>query len=112
MIPNFSQQDLWKDIEKKYPEVLEKFRTWIDQYKVEIGWDLIFKNNSGTGQSVKFHEIPLDLAVGVIERFLKETQVGKKVSEDRLIGWRVAELFQAVQEELGYNKRIKDWQPR
>lgn len=90
---NLNKEKFWTPLMEKYPEAVEHFCKWIDEYKKEIGWDSIFK------EGVKFHDLPYDMQNGILARFDLEKFNGKKQA-DRVMAYepdRIKNLFRDVQ---------------
>jgi hypothetical protein len=32
----------WEEIEKQCPAIMQHFKNWIDAYKEEVNWDILF----------------------------------------------------------------------
>lgn len=84
MIPNLNKENFWDELERQFPDAVKRFYDWIDEYKIEAGWDKIFKCNEGTGQVVKFHEVPVEIQMGIISRFLFEL-TGSRAGDKNLV---------------------------
>ena len=68
---SLTKENFWNDLYEKHPEPMKEFCEWIDAYKKEIMWnDLFF--NSRRHNPIKFHDIPFEMQVGIILRFIKE----------------------------------------
>lgn len=74
---NLNKDNFWNEIEQKYPVQFKYFSEWIDNYKESVGWDSLFGNNIDAvhykQHQIKFHDIPLEMQLGVILRFAGET---------------------------------------
>ena len=70
-----TKENFWNEMYEQYPEAMKMFCTWIDEYKEEVGWDWVFS------PSVKFHDVPLEMQVGIIVRFIDEVSGLKKEYE-------------------------------
>lgn len=58
---------MWAELEAEFPEIVEHFRTWIDEYKKEIDWSSLFQ------PAIKFHDLPAELQQGVLIRYTNES---------------------------------------
>lgn len=67
-----TKENFWNQLKKDYPEAVEHFCKWIDEYKREVGWIKLF------GPRVKFHDLPIDMQNGIIARFDLEKYNGKE----------------------------------
>lgn len=63
---NLNKKNFWNDLMIKYPETTKKFCEFIDEFKKDFEWDKIFKKD------IKFHDIPLELQIGILKRFIIE----------------------------------------
>jgi hypothetical protein len=61
-----TKENFWDKIYELYPEKLQEFYDWIDQYKKRPEWKLIIQ------ERVKFHELPFDLQFGIMVRYNQE----------------------------------------
>lgn len=59
---NLNKENFWNALHDQYPEAVERFCKWIDDYKKEVGWSDLF-------QGQKFHDIPFEMQNGIIARF-------------------------------------------
>lgn len=74
-LPNgLTKDNCFDELMQKYPKAMKIFCNWIDEYKKEVQWDNLFGNYTATGDigldSIKFHDIPYDMQVGIWIRFL------------------------------------------
>lgn len=60
---NLNKENFWNDLHDAYPEAVEHFCRWIDNYKKEVGWSLLFS------EDIKFHDLPFEMQNGIIARF-------------------------------------------
>ncbi len=65
----------WK---KEYPLASEAFCKWVDKYKEKVKWDELFNGVVDNLPSIapKFHDLPVDLQVGILGRFFWELDNG------------------------------------
>lgn len=74
---NLSEEDFWNKLHEECPGLMRMFFDFLDKYKKESGWDFLFSWNfhPATTHTVnkdrraKFHDIPLEMQVGIILRF-------------------------------------------
>lgn len=83
---NSLNKPFWDDLEVTAPKAVRLFKDWIDEYKKEVGWNLLF--NDGiikTGSSFeytkapKFHDLPIEMQEGVIKKFLREKEISVEI---------------------------------
>lgn len=76
--------ELWDVLTDRYPIAVEHFKKYIDDYKGKVIWDQIFdpnysynkKHNLPTNlNSPKFHNLPIELQVGVVIMFISEMNI-------------------------------------
>jgi len=73
---NLGKENFWNEMKDKYPYSVDVFCKWIDGYKNKVGWANIF------GPKVKFHDIPYEMQMGIMNRFFIETYAGEKEYSD------------------------------
>ncbi len=88
---NLNKENFWNALHTKYPQAVDKFCKWIDEYKKEVGWDAFFANEGFTEEmtgmpptetttiivgprspQIKFHHIPIEWQYGILQRFFGE----------------------------------------
>jgi len=71
-----TKEEFWNDLADKYPKALKSFCDWIDQYKQEVNWNMLFNAGaiSRTGDTLapKFHELPFAMQQGIWIEYAKE----------------------------------------
>lgn len=72
MIQNLNKENFFNALERQYPDAVEHFLNWIDEYKREVDWNLLF------GEAVKFHDIPFEMQNGIIARYELELHNNKQ----------------------------------
>jgi hypothetical protein len=68
---NLNKDNFWTMMQNHYPDAMNVFCKWIDQYKIEVGWDELF-NQAGltdVDKPIKFHNIPFEMQNGILARF-------------------------------------------
>jgi hypothetical protein len=75
---NITNAFFWNALKVQYPEAVQLFNKWVDDYKKEIGWDRYIK------PGVKFHDLPFELQNGIIARFDIERSFGEKTYKANL----------------------------
>jgi hypothetical protein len=59
MLKSLTKETFWNELIAKYPELMDEFKLFIDEYKKRVSWpDLI-------GSYIKYHDLPVELQVGV-----------------------------------------------
>lgn len=79
---SLTKENFWNDLHDRYPGAVDHFCKWIDQYKEEVGWKHLFHERYFNGtdffnnpdEIIKFHHIPFDMQVGIIIRYIEETE--------------------------------------
>lgn len=80
MIENLTKENFWNEMQQKYPKVMKKFLDWIDKYKEDNLWNLLFNadiiyDQAGVEgrrlqtKAPKYHELPLAFQVGLFDEF-------------------------------------------
>lgn len=79
MIQNLSKENFWDELHAKYPDGVDLFCKWIDEYKKEVNWNLLFNSDSEyqntkgkNALAPKFHDLPYEMQIGIIDRFQTE----------------------------------------
>ena len=69
---NLTKENFWDDIYTKFPKATQVFYDWIDEYKKNNNWDLIFNSkfkvvetSTSIFSSPKYHELPYALQQGI-----------------------------------------------
>lgn len=60
---NLNKENFWYQMTAKYPQAMDLFSKWVDEYKAKVGWVDLFPNG------VKFHDLPFEMQNGIIARF-------------------------------------------
>lgn len=103
---NLNKENFWNPLREKYPEAVEHFCNWIDQYKKEIGWNELFGCSADEDCPIKFHDLPYEMQNGILARFDIEKFHGKLgyskiASQERN---RIENLFADVQRAINIKK--------
>lgn len=83
---NLTKENFWNELYAQYPEAVQQFCDWIDQYKTENNWVQLFnsgavmaKSSHGvfepshyTTSAPKFHDLPLAMQTGIWIQFVQE----------------------------------------
>lgn len=96
---NLGKENFWNKMSENLPAAVDLFCKWIDEYKKEVGWSALF----ATG--VKFHDIPYELQMGIMNRFFIEAFAGKEeyALPERAIEYRNEMEYALVR----LNKKLK-----
>src|SRR5579871_6191685 len=88
-----TKDNFWNDLQHDFPEAMEIFSEWIDEYKTEIGWNELFRDN------IKFHDLPFDMQSGIISRFRLDTEIpdGEYLRMKHAFLQELVAFFQRVQ---------------
>lgn len=77
---NLNKENYFNEMTERYPVAMKKFNDWIDGYKKEVNWNIVFnsyseyQNRFGKNAiAPKFHDLPFDMQKGIIVRFMCET---------------------------------------
>lgn len=94
---NLSKKGFWDILYKKYPNDMQHFCNWIDQYKNNVNWKSLFPIASRNHYWVdmKFHHLPIAMQIGIFLQYVSELDSEYKV------GIRLMK-----------NKDDFDWMPR
>lgn len=84
------------EIKSSCPKAFETFLNWIDEYKARVGWNNMFT------AGVKFHDLPIEMQTGILERFDDEQFMNKnsikRIAENDMKGIRYS--FSFIEQEL------------
>jgi hypothetical protein len=88
---NLGKDNFWNEMHGKYPAAVELFKEWIDGYKKEVEWRSLFR------PEVKFHDIPYEMQMGIMNRFFIEAFAGPEeyAQEGRAVQYR-AEMVHGI----------------
>lgn len=88
---NITKENFFNAQREHFPLAVEHFCTWIDKYKELVEWNIIFNDEAdytGTpGNAPKFHDIPYEMQLGIILRYIMETD------PQQVQHWDLAFLF-------------------
>ncbi len=91
---NLNKHNFWDILYKECPKTMNVFCSFIDNYKMEVQWNLIFSDHL----SLKFHDIPFEMQLGIILRFFNDTtnvQVKcTNIVDKKLIIFMLCDLFE------------------
>ncbi len=81
---SLTKENFFNDLTAKYPSAMEEFCNWIDRYKGEVDWLVLFadhdyepeRGDGGERRQPKFNEIPIGMQAGVILEWLFTSKFG------------------------------------
>lgn len=68
----FTRESYFDALQEKYPQGMEVFCKWIDEYKKAAGWNELFDNLSSGLGGIKFHDIPFEMQIGILCKFMQD----------------------------------------
>lgn len=85
MKENLNKENFFNDMKKKYPEAMQKFCDFIDQYKKDNNWKELFNEGvsimmplprpmrTSVGKTIdpKYHDLPIAMQVGIFIEFMR-----------------------------------------
>lgn len=74
---SLTKENFWNRLEVDSPEITKLFYKWIDAYKEWVGWKKFIPK-------AKFHELPVEMQMGILERFKQEYSNGRDVADMQL----------------------------
>lgn len=90
---NLSREYFWNDTQDAFPTAVQTFYKWVDDYKQEVNWEKMF------GDKLKFHDLPLEMQVGILARFQHEvlraeplTDGGSMYNKERRLEFAMRQL--------------------
>lgn len=66
MKDNLTKEGFWDALYEMYPDAMQEFCDWIDEYKAENGWADLFKDG------IKYHHLPIEMQIGLWIAFVME----------------------------------------
>lgn len=69
-----TKESFFNEMMKLYPLAMKMFCYWIDEYKQEVQWDVLFNNDRRPpgGDPVKFHHLPYAMQYGIWIEFCRQ----------------------------------------
>lgn len=101
---NLNKENFWNALHDKHPQAVDKFCKWIDQYKLEVGWEALFGNCFPTQDKIKFHDIPFDMQRGILTRFFEEVIDNEYPRHKQQAIEGITEFFEALDESIKTNR--------
>jgi hypothetical protein len=96
-----TKENFWNDIQKDYPDQVQRFKDWIDNFKRTVQWEP-FKDG------VKFHNLHLELQYGILLRFVRDQNV--QIEAVPFDIEEVAEMMRLVFSYMTVRKHTEDLQ--
>jgi hypothetical protein len=75
LTPPLTKDNFWDATMKQFPKATKEFCQWIDEYKKEVNWDILFCNQTyikPQSSFIKFHSIPYAMQQGVWIEFVNQ----------------------------------------
>lgn len=99
-----TKENFWNDLNNKYPEIMWKFKTWIDEYKKSVAWKILFNDESeikvGSKIGPKYHDLPYAMQVGIFLQFVAENKETK---------WGVSINMKTMEDFLSIKEVIREY---
>jgi hypothetical protein len=109
MIQSLTKENFFDELHDMFPDAVEHFFTWLNEYKKEVGWDLLFQN-----AFFEFQDLPFDMQNGIIARYELELfnnghGNGKEIYEGLADKYRVQirNIFIELQLQINRRKLLK-----
>jgi len=99
-----SKAEFWNPLYEKYPQAVQVFCDWIDDYKKRVQWDDLFKEHLlpskndpyvGETRTPKYHDLPLAMQVGIYIEFMQARPVNEPIiltAPDVLVATHIKQL--------------------
>jgi hypothetical protein len=72
-----TKENFWNEMEQKYPKAMAHFKEWVDNYKSEHYWNVLFNHIStdrvvpkGFDCAPKYHELPIAMQFGIFTEYM------------------------------------------
>lgn len=76
---DLSKNNFWIEIENRWPGEWNRFRSWIDDYKKKVNWNLLFNSQSDyqdkegkNAPAPKYHDLPAAMQLGIFIQYCLE----------------------------------------
>lgn len=68
------KENFWNELKEKYPAVMHKFLSWVDEYKKQVNWEQLFNygihlHASQGWHNPKYHDLPIAMQIGIFIQF-------------------------------------------
>lgn len=85
-LENLTKENFFNRMQQQYPEAMEIFCNWIDEYKKAVNWNSLFNSNSDFQDSngknapaLKYYDLPLAMQYGIWLQFINEYALQNKI---------------------------------
>jgi len=68
-VENLGKENLWNELHDKFPDAVDHFCKWIDKYKKEVNWNVLFNESDNGAPAPKFHDLPFEMQTGILARY-------------------------------------------
>lgn len=79
-VASLTKENFWNELKEKYPNAVDEFCLWIDDYKADVNWKDLFSD-------AKFHDMPFDMQIGILIWYI-ELKEGTMSREDYITKMR------------------------
>lgn len=69
MIQSLTKENFFDELHDMFPDAVEHFFSWLNEYKKEVAWDELFGNVFPTTKKIQFQDLPFDMQNGIIARY-------------------------------------------
>lgn len=88
VITCLTKEHFWNVLYEKYPDKMKNFCQWIDEYKKDVKWAMLF-NSSGdaniyakSAMAPKYHDLPIAMQVGIFMEYTMSSGHRYELFED------------------------------
>lgn len=86
---NLTKENFFNEMKEKYPLAMKDFCNWIDKYKVQNNWDMLFNGGLQITEHVetrapKFHDLPFAMQIGIMAQYFNSIQE-EPLSDDQAV---------------------------
>lgn len=109
---NLSKENFWNILKGMYPDAMDHFCDWIDKYKEEVDWETLFNNNKRWGTGIKFHDLPVEMQIGILGRYehdISELEGGTRTYEQKVTSLSkpfIEGMFKKLQGHINRGKQL------
>lgn len=75
-----TKENFWNELHQKYTGEMEQFCEWIDEYKKQVDWNILFNSQSDyqnadgkNAKAPKYHELPVAMQIGIFLQYVAES---------------------------------------
>lgn len=69
-----TKENFFNRMMESYPVACKRFCDWIDEYKKEADWSILFLHRR---RYIKYHDIPHAMQLGIFIAFIRDTTPGQ-----------------------------------